>query len=73
MVNVQPKNAKLVDRARRIVAQATGRGLRAGRRSCWLAAGNSVRTAIVMEKKGVGRDEARRTAGRGGRPHLAGY
>ena len=32
MVNVQPKNAKLVDRARRIVAQAAGVSVRAGGR-----------------------------------------
>ena len=32
MVNVQPKNTKLVDRARRIVAQAAGVALRAGGR-----------------------------------------
>ena len=35
MVNVQPKNAKLVDRARRIVAQAAGVSLRARGASCW--------------------------------------
>ena len=47
MVNVQPKNAKLVDRARRIVAQAAGVSYeRAG--ELLAAAGNSVRTAIVM-------------------------
>ena len=57
MVNVQPKNVKLADRARRIIAQATGADYeRAGQ--VLLAAGNSVRTAIIMEKKGIGRDEA---------------
>ena len=47
MVNVQPTNAKLADRARRIVAQAAGvSGERAGE---WLdAAGGNVRTAILM-------------------------
>jgi N-acetylmuramic acid 6-phosphate etherase len=47
MVNVQPTNAKLADRARRIVAQAAGvSGERAGE---WLdAAGGNVRAAILM-------------------------
>jgi N-acetylmuramic acid 6-phosphate etherase len=59
MVNVQPTNHKLVDRATRIVAQAAG--LDYGRASEALAAaGNSVRAAIVMAKKGVARDEAER-------------
>ena len=59
MVNVQPKNAKLVDRARRIVAQAAGVTYeRAG--ELLDAAGNSVRTAIVMGKTGAAREEAER-------------
>ena len=59
MVNVQPKNAKLMDRARRIVAQATGVAYeRAG--ELLDAAGNSVRVAIVMGKTGAARDEAER-------------
>ncbi|MGD0869597.1 MAG: N-acetylmuramic acid 6-phosphate etherase [Bryobacteraceae bacterium] len=59
MVNVQPKNQKLRDRARRIVAQAAGVSVeRAGE---WLAeAGGSVRVAIVMAKGGVGREDAER-------------
>src|ERR1022692_289436 len=59
MVNVQPKNEKLVDRARRIVAQAVGISVeRAGE---WLAeAGGSVRVAIVMAKGGVTREDAER-------------
>jgi N-acetylmuramic acid 6-phosphate etherase len=66
MVNVQPKNAKLADRARRIIAQAAGVTYeRAG--ELLDAAGNSVRTAIVMGKTGAGRDEAeRRLAAAGG-------
>lgn len=57
MVNVQPTNSKLADRARRIIAQATGADYeRAGQ--LLLAAGNNVRTAIIMEKKGIGREEA---------------
>jgi N-acetylmuramic acid 6-phosphate etherase len=59
MVNVQPKNAKLVDRARRIVAQATGAGPE--RAAGLLAeAGENVRVAILMAKSGAGREEAER-------------
>jgi N-acetylmuramic acid 6-phosphate etherase len=66
MVNVQPKNAKLADRARRIVAQAAGVTCeRAG--DLLDAAGNSVRVAIVMGKTGAARVEAeRRLAAAGG-------
>jgi N-acetylmuramic acid 6-phosphate etherase len=67
MVNVQPKNAKLVDRARRIVAQATGVSYE--RASELLEeAGNHVRAAILMGKTGIGRGDAeRRLAAAGGR------
>jgi len=59
MVNVQPKNRKLADRARRIVAQAAGVPYeRAG--ELLAEAGDSVRTAIVMSKAGIGREEAER-------------
>ena len=55
MVNVQPKNEKLVDRARRIVAQAAG--VSPERAAELLAeSGKSVRTAIVMAQ---GRHPAR--------------
>ena len=66
MVNVQPKNAKLADRARRIVAQAAGVTCeRAG--ELLDAAGDSVRTAILMGKTGAAREEAeRRLAAAGG-------
>jgi N-acetylmuramic acid 6-phosphate etherase len=67
MVNVEPKNTKLVDRARRIVAQAAGVSYE---RAVDLlpAAGNSVRAAILMAKAGVDRAEAeRRLATAGGR------
>ena len=66
MVNVQPKNAKLADRVRRIVAQAAGVTYeRAG--ELLEAAGNSVRVAIVMGKTGAARVEAeRRLAAAGG-------
>ncbi len=66
MVNVQPKNEKLVDRARRIVAQAAGVP---PERAVELLAesGMSVRTAIVMGKAGITREEAeRRLAAAGG-------
>jgi N-acetylmuramic acid 6-phosphate etherase len=67
MVNVQPKNTKLVDRARRIVAQAAGVSYeRAGQ--LLDAAGSSVRTAILMAKTGLGRQEAeQRLSASGGR------
>jgi N-acetylmuramic acid 6-phosphate etherase len=59
MVNVQPKNSKLTDRARRIIAQAAGVSHeRAG--ELLAAAGNSVRTAIVMARAGVDRPDAER-------------
>ncbi len=57
MVNVQPSNVKLEDRARRIVAQAAGVSYE--RASELLeAGGRSVRTAIVMEKRKISRMEA---------------
>jgi N-acetylmuramic acid 6-phosphate etherase len=57
MVNVQPKNSKLADRARRIVAQAAGVTYDAAAELLALA-NNSVRTAIVMAKKNVDRETA---------------
>ena len=67
MVNVQPKNAKLRDRARRIVARAVGVPLddAAGLLE---AAGGNVKTAIVMGRLRLDRTEAeRRLASAGGR------
>ena len=59
MVNVQPSNAKLEDRARRIIQEIAGVSFeRAG--ELLDQAGRSVRTAVVMEKKRVGREEAER-------------
>lgn len=59
MVNVQPTNAKLVDRARRIIVKATG--VEYDRAARLLdEAGNDVRTAIVMEKRNVDRAAAER-------------
>jgi N-acetylmuramic acid 6-phosphate etherase len=67
MVNVQPRNHKLVERARRIIAQAAG--VSYDRAAELLeASGMSVRTAIVMARSGVSRAEAeRRLAASGGR------
>jgi N-acetylmuramic acid 6-phosphate etherase len=49
MVNVQPKNSKLLDRARRIVATATGLSYEDAGKALE-AAGNDVRTAIKMRQ-----------------------
>jgi len=57
MVNVQPTNRKLEDRARRIVQEATG--VTYEQASELLdRAGRTVRTAIVMQKKAISREEA---------------
>jgi N-acetylmuramic acid 6-phosphate etherase len=58
MVNVQPKNAKLADRARRIIAEASGIGAEEAARL--LELGGNVKTAIVMAKLRVDRAEAER-------------
>jgi N-acetylmuramic acid 6-phosphate etherase len=65
MVNVQPTNDKLVDRGRRIVSTLTG--LSYAESAILLDKGGAVRTAIVMQKLGVCREEAERRlqAGRG--------
>ena len=59
MVNVQPTNAKLVDRATRIVAQAAGVSYEQARDSL-AQVGNNLRLAIVMTKTGAPRGEAER-------------
>jgi N-acetylmuramic acid 6-phosphate etherase len=57
MVNVQPTNDKLRDRARRIVAEAAG--VDPARAAALLdEAGSSVKTAIVMARRGISRQEA---------------
>jgi N-acetylmuramic acid 6-phosphate etherase len=67
MVNVQPRNAKLANRARRIVAQAAGVSHEHAR-ELLAAAGGSVATAIVMGKTGLDCAPAeRRLAEAGGR------
>lgn len=59
MVNVQPKNEKLEARARRMIGKTTGCSeIEAGR--LLAESGRSVRTAIVMGRLGVGREEAER-------------
>jgi N-acetylmuramic acid 6-phosphate etherase len=67
MVNVQPKNEKLVDRARRIIAKACSIDYqRAG--ELFDAAGRNVRVAIVMRRLDLSRAEAEsRLAKAGGR------
>jgi len=67
MVNVQPKNAKLVDRARGIVARKAGVPYERAA-ELLAAAGDKVGTAILMGKLGIGREEAeRRLTESGGR------
>ena len=59
MVNVQPKNSKLADRAQRIIARAAGISYeKAG--EMLVASGKSVGTAIVMARTGASREEAER-------------
>jgi len=62
MVNVQPRNEKLRDRARRIVAQAAGID-RGAADDYFEAAGGDVKRAIVMARLGVSNDEAARLLG----------
>lgn len=71
MVNVQPKNDKLTDRARRIVAEAAN--LSYGRAGEMLeASGRDVKTAIVMAKLHVSRETAHaRLSASGGRLRAA--
>jgi N-acetylmuramic acid 6-phosphate etherase len=57
MVNVRPTNAKLVDRAQRIIAEAVGCDMGAAERLLE-ESGNSVKTAIVMGRLSLGRDAA---------------
>ncbi len=59
MVNVQPANHKLMDRAARIVAQATGLDYESARQEL-SRGGNSVPVAIVMAKTGASREQAER-------------
>lgn len=58
MVNVQPKNEKLVDRAARIIAQAAN--IEYSRAVELLKETGSVKTSIVMAKRNLGKAEAER-------------
>ena len=64
MVNVQLTNAKLVDRGRRIVAEAAGCDAETAGRL--LAEAGSVKAAILMGRLGVGLAEAERRLGLSG-------
>ena len=57
MVNVQPTNQKLEDRARRIIQEAAGVTYEQAA-ELLNASGRSVPVAIVMHKKGISRQEA---------------
>ncbi len=57
MVDLQARNQKLVDRGERIVMGVTGVPREAARRAI-TEAGGSVRTAIVMARRGCSRSEA---------------
>jgi N-acetylmuramic acid 6-phosphate etherase len=63
MVNVQPTNQKLEDRARRIIQEATSVSYQQAA-ELLDGAGRSVRVAIVMQKKGTSREEAERLLAR---------
>jgi len=65
MVNVQPTNRKLTERARRIIRETTGVSSERAA-ELLIAGGNRVRTAIVMEKLRVSRDEAERLLAQAG-------
>jgi N-acetylmuramic acid 6-phosphate etherase len=56
MVNVQPTNEKLKDRATRIIAAATG--VDEEQAAALLAKAGAVRVAIAMQKLGITRDQA---------------
>jgi N-acetylmuramic acid 6-phosphate etherase len=58
MVNVQPKNQKLIDRAVRIISQASGTDIVTATRL--LAETGSVKTSIVMAVRSVDRVQAER-------------
>jgi N-acetylmuramic acid 6-phosphate etherase len=58
MVNVQPTNEKLRDRAARIIATITGSSY--DEAAALLKAAGSVKTAVVMQRFGLDRDEAER-------------
>ena len=57
MVDLRASNAKLIDRGERIVMEVSGAG-RDAARAAIQASGGSVRTAIVMATRGIGRQQA---------------
>jgi len=57
MVNMRPTNAKLVDRAERIIAAAVGCDAETAARLL-VESGHDVKVAIVMGKLGVGQETA---------------
>jgi len=57
MVNVQPKNRKLIDRARRIIARAAGVDPEQAA-ELLEQSGGSVKVAILMARLDIGREEA---------------
>jgi N-acetylmuramic acid 6-phosphate etherase len=57
MVDLRASNAKLIDRGERIVMEVSGAG-RDAARAAIQAAGGSVRTAIIMASRGLGREQA---------------
>ncbi len=61
MVNVQPTNTKLADRAARIVAAITGLGYEEAAEL--LARAESVKTAVVMQKLGLSREDSEKRLG----------
>lgn len=67
MVNVQPKNQKLIDRAERIIMDATGAS-RVKASELLAASGRKVKVAILMGRLCIGRAEAeKQLEGTGGR------
>lgn len=71
MINVQPTNQKLVDRAQRILIEATGISRDDAARFLE-ASGRNVRTALVMAARNLSREEAERLlAATGGRVRQA--
>ena len=65
MVNVQPRNHKLEDRARRIIAEAAGVSAEKAA-NLFETSGRNVRTAIVMSRLSLGRNEAEARLARAG-------
>ncbi|MHC4948853.1 MAG: N-acetylmuramic acid 6-phosphate etherase [Planctomycetota bacterium] len=72
MVDLRASNDKLTDRAVRILRETAGPLTRAEAAACLDAAGGRLKTAIVMRRLGLPRDEAeRRLAGHDGRLRAA--